>query len=100
MADVSAEILRRNNLCASELALFVPHQANIRIIDAAAERLGLNSDQVIRNIDRYANTTGATIPIGLAEAYHHNRLRKGDYVLLATFGAGFTSGSLLMRWAM
>jgi len=100
MADVSAEILKRNHLRASELVLYVPHQANIRIIDAAVERMGLDPSKVVRNIDRFANTTAATIPIGLAEAYQEKRIHKGDLVMLATFGAGFTWGSLLLRWAL
>ncbi len=100
MADVSIEVLQRNNIPVSDISLYVPHQANLRIIDAAVEKLGLDSSRVVNNIDRYANTTAATIPIGLAEAYEQNRLREGDYVLLATFGAGFTSGSLLLRWAL
>lgn len=100
MVEVSAEVLKRNKLSASELALYVPHQANMRIINAAVERLGLLSERVVRNIDRYGNTTAATIPIGLAEAYQDGRIRRGDSVLLATFGAGFTSGSLLLRWSL
>ncbi len=100
MAEVSAEVLKRNRIKSSEIALFIPHQANIRIIDAAVERMGIPREKVVCNIDRFANTTAATIPIGLAEAYENKRLRKGDYVLMATFGAGFTSGSLLLRWAM
>jgi 3-oxoacyl-[acyl-carrier-protein] synthase-3 len=100
MADISAEILKRNGRSASELALYVPHQANLRIIDAAVERLGLDPDKVVRNIDRFANTTAATIPLGLAESHEQQRVRKGDLVLMATFGAGFTSGSLLLRWTI
>ncbi len=100
MCDVSSEVLRRNNFSTSEVALFVPHQANIRIIDAAIERMGMCPDRVVRNIERYANTTAATIPIGLAEAHEQRRIKRGDPILLATFGAGFTSGALLMRWAM
>ena len=99
MADVSAEILARNRLSASDIALYVPHQANSRIIDAAVERIGIAKEKVVVNIDRYANTTAATIPIGLDEASRQRRLRKGDRVLLASFGAGFTWGSLLLRWA-
>jgi 3-oxoacyl-[acyl-carrier-protein] synthase-3 len=99
MADISAEILKRNNIPVSEVALYVPHQANRRIIDAAVERMGLDASKVALNIDRFANTTAATIPIGLAEAYEGKRIRKGDLVLLATFGAGFTWGSLLFRWS-
>ncbi len=100
MADISAELLRRNNATVDEISLFVPHQANKRIIDAAVEKLGLDESRVVLNIDRFANTTAATIPIGLAEAYEGKRLRKGDLVLLATFGAGFTWGSLLLRWSL
>lgn len=99
MVEISNEILKRNNVCISELALYVPHQANSRIIDAAAERMGLDKAKVVLNIDRFANTTAATIPIGLDEAYQQKRVRKGDLVLLASFGAGFTWGSLLLRWS-
>ncbi len=100
MADVSATLLERNGLTADQLKLFVPHQANLRIIQSSVERLGLTPEQVLINIDRYANTTAATIPIGLAEAHREGRIRKGDLVLLASFGAGFTWGSLLLRWGM
>ena len=100
MIDVSLSLLKRNHIGTGDLALFVPHQANMRIIDAAVERLGLADGKVVRNIDRYANTTAATIPIGLSEAWQQKKLRKGDYVLLATFGAGFTAGSFLFRWAL
>ena len=99
MADVSAEILTRNRLTAADVGLFVPHQANLRIIDAAVERTGISPDSVVRNIDRYANTTAATIPIGLSEFHQQGRLRPGDLVLMASFGAGFTWGSVLVRWS-
>src|SRR5262249_30602583 len=98
MAEVSAEILGRNGLTASDIALYVPHQANSRIIDAAVQRIGLPPEKVVVNIDQHANTTGGTIPIGLDEAHRDGRLRKGHLVLLASFGAGFTWGSLLLRW--
>lgn len=98
MADVSAEILARNKLTADDIRLYIPHQANLRIIDAAVERMGINGDRVVRNIDRYANTTAATIPIGLSEAHEQRKIRRGDLVLMASFGAGFTWGSVLMRW--
>ena len=94
------EILKRNRVPVSDVALYVPHQANQRIINAAVDRMGLDSSRVAINIDRYANTTAATIPIGIGEAYEQQKLRRGDLVLLATFGAGFTSGSLLLRWAI
>lgn len=100
MADISCELLDRHRMTPSQLALYVPHQANLRIIDAAVERLGLDSRKVVRNIDRFANTTAATIPIGIAEAFEQKRIRKGDYILAASFGAGFTSGSLLFRSSM
>ena len=100
MADISCELLNRHHIEASQLALYVPHQANLRIIDAAVERLGLDSSKVVRNIDRFANTTAATIPVGIAEAYEQKRIQKGDTILIASFGAGFTSGSLLFRWSM
>ena len=99
MADISAEILERNGIDISEIALYAPHQANMRIIDAALEKLGLDPSKCVRNIERYANTTAATIPIGLAEAYCDGRLRKGDLVLTASVGAGFTLGSMVLRWS-
>jgi 3-oxoacyl-[acyl-carrier-protein] synthase-3 len=100
MMDVTLDLLDRNHITPADLALFVPHQANMRIIDAAVERLGLVDGKVVRNIDRYANTTAATIPVGLAEAWQQKRIRKGDRILFATFGAGFTAGSFLFRWAL
>ncbi len=100
MADVSANLLEKHGLEPSQLKLFVPHQANLRIIQSSVDRLGLKPEQVLVNIDRYANTTAATIPIGLTEAHREGRIKKGDLVMLASFGAGFTWGSLLMRWGM
>ncbi len=100
MADISMQILERNQLAVSDVALYVPHQANRRIISAAVEKLGLDDEKVVLNIDRFANTTAATIPIGLAEASEGKRVRRGDLVLLATFGAGFTWGSLILRWTL
>jgi 3-oxoacyl-[acyl-carrier-protein] synthase-3 len=99
MADVSAEILEKNHLIGKDVALFVPHQANLRIIDASAKRMGLEPHQVAINIDKYGNTTAATIPMCLSEAVEQNRLKKGDNVVLASFGAGFTWGSIFLRWA-
>jgi len=100
MADVSLELLNRNGFTPPDVKLYVPHQANLRIINAAKDRLKLRDDQVAVNIDRYANTTSATIPSCLAEAQECGRLKKGDLVVLASFGAGFTWGSVLMRWGM
>jgi 3-oxoacyl-[acyl-carrier-protein] synthase-3 len=99
MSDLSTQILQRNGLTGRDLALVVPHQANLRIIRAMQERLGLDDSKVLVNIDRYANTTAATIPLGLMDAVEQKRLRKGDLVLMITVGAGFTSGAILMRWA-
>lgn len=100
MADVSAKILERNGIDGTDIKLFIPHQANKRIIDAAASRCNLSEDKVLINIDRYGNTTAGTIPIGIDEAYDEGRLEKGDLLLLAAFGAGFTWGSTLIRWGI
>ena len=99
MAEVSVRIIERNGLTGDQIALFVPHQANLRIIEACANRMGIDLRKVIVNIDRYANTNGATIPICLYEAYAEKKLlSRGDHVVMAAFGAGFTWGSILMRW--
>jgi 3-oxoacyl-[acyl-carrier-protein] synthase-3 len=98
MVEVSEAILRRNGLTHQDLKLYVPHQANLRIIRAATEKLQLDPSQVAINIDRYANTTAGTIPICLSEASKDGTLQSGDLLLLASFGAGFTWGSLLLRW--
>jgi 3-oxoacyl-[acyl-carrier-protein] synthase-3 len=100
MVDISREILQKNGYTPQDLALYVPHQANLRIIQASMQKLNLCEDQVLINIQKYANTTAATIPIGLAEALESKRLKHGDLVLLASFGAGFTSGGILMQWEM
>ncbi len=100
MADIAEEILVKNNLNGKDIKYFIPHQANYRIIDAAAKRLKLDNSQVVVNIDRYGNTTAATIPLGLSEVYRNDNLQKGDYVLMSAFGAGFTWGSLLLRWSI
>lgn len=97
MADVSAEIMERNHLKAEDIAWLVPHQANKRIIDATANRMGLGNEKVMLNIERYGNTTNGTIPICLWE--WEKRLHKGDVVILAAFGGGFTWGSVYLRWA-
>ena len=98
MAKVSKQILVKNGLKGEDIKLFIPHQANKRIIDAAAERCGLQKDQVFVNINRYGNTTAGTIPIAIDEAVEMNRLAEGDLLLLAAFGGGFTWGSMLIRW--
>ncbi len=100
MAEVSHEVLARNGFGTEDVKLYVPHQANMRIITAAKDRLKLRDDQVAVNIDRYANTTAATIPSCLAEAQDCGRLQRGDLILLASFGAGFTWGSVLLKWAI
>ena len=98
MAEVSEKILSNNNLTGKDVALFIPHQANKRIIDAAAERCGIPKDRVLINIDKFGNTTAGTIPIALDEAVNSGRIQEREYVLLSAFGAGFTWGSILMRW--
>jgi len=99
MAEMSAKLLERNGFSKDDLALMVPHQANLRIIRAAQERLGVDDSKVLVNIDRYANTTAGTIPLGLCDAVKQGRLRKGDLVLIVTVGAGYTTGGVLLRWA-
>ena len=98
-AELACQMLERNGLTSRDLALVVPHQANLRIIRAMQERLGVDDSKVMVNIDRYGNTTGATIPLGLVDAVEQKRLRKGDLVLIVAVGAGYTAGSILMRWA-
>ena len=98
MAKVSKQILDKNGLKGEDIKLFIPHQANKRIIDAAAERCGLHNDQVFVNVNRYGNTTAGTIPLAIDEAVEMNLLAEGDLLLLAAFGGGFTWGSMLIRW--
>lgn len=98
-AELACQMLERNGISSRDLALVVPHQANLRIIRAMQERLGVDDSKVLVNIDRYGNTTAATIPLGLVDAVEQKRLRKGDLVLLVAVGAGYTAGSVLMRWA-
>ncbi len=97
MADVSAEIMQRNHLDGSEVAWLVPHQANKRIIDATANRMGIGTDKVMLNIHKYGNTTAATIPLCLFD--YESQLKKGDKLVLAAFGGGFTWGSVYLKWA-
>jgi 3-oxoacyl-[acyl-carrier-protein] synthase-3 len=97
MADVSYELLQKHNLTGDDIAWLVPHQANKRIIDATADRMGLSHDKVMLNIQRYGNTTSATIPLCLWE--WQKQLKKGDLIVLAAFGGGFTWGSVLVKWA-
>lgn len=97
MADVSGQVMKRNNLAADDVAWLVPHQANLRIIDATREYVGLPADKVMVNIQRYGNTTNGTIPLCLWE--WEPRLKKGDNLILATFGGGFTWGAMYVKWA-
>ena len=98
MADISSEILKKNGFTGDDIKLFIPHQANKRIIDAAAKRCGIPKENVLINIQKYGNTTAATIPIGMDEAASDGTVKDGDLVLTASFGAGFTWGSMLIRW--
>jgi len=97
MADVSEEIMQRNNLSADDVAWLVPHQANKRIIDATARRMGVGNEKVMLNIEKYGNTTNGTIPLCLWE--WEGKLNKGDNIILAAFGGGFTWGSIFIKWA-
>lgn len=98
MAEATMRVLERNGLTGADLSCFVPHQANRRIIEACAERLGMPQDKVVINIDRYGNTTAGTIPLAMNTAVEEKRLKKNDLVLIASVGAGFTLGAALMRW--
>ena len=99
MADLCEKILQRNGIKGSDIDAFIPHQANRRIITATADRLNLKPESVIINIDRYGNTTAATIPLAMETAREEGKLKKGSLVLLASVGAGFTTGVTLLRWA-
>jgi len=98
--EIARRIMSRNNISADALDLFVSHQANRRIIQAATEKLGIDQPKVVINIERFGNTTAATIPLALNDAVQDGRLKKGDLVLLCSVGAGFTVGSVLLRWAI
>ena len=98
MSDVSEEVLLKNGLSGNDIKLFIPHQANKRIIDATGERCGIPKDRVLINIDMYGNTTAGTIPIALNEAVENKLINNDDYILLSAFGSGFTWGSILIKW--
>ncbi len=100
MADVSWDIMEKNNLVADDIAYLVPHQANKRIISACAERMGITMDKVVVNIDMYGNTTAGTIPICLSELWEEKKIKRGDNLVLASFGAGYTWGAILVKWAI
>ena len=97
MADVSEEMMLRNGLSADDISFLVPHQANKRIIEATAHRMGIGNEKVMLNIQKYGNTTTATLPICLTE--WENQLKRGDNIILTTFGAGFTWGGMYVKWA-
>jgi 3-oxoacyl-[acyl-carrier-protein] synthase-3 len=98
--EICSRVMARNNLTADDIDLFVCHQANRRIIMGAAERLGLSPEKIVINIERFGNTTAATIPLALNDAVIEGRLKRGDLVLLASVGAGFTVGAVLLRWSL
>ena len=97
MADVAAEIMEKNQLVAEDISFLVPHQANKRIIDATAKRMGVGEEKVMLNIQKYGNTTSGTIPLCLWD--YESQLKKGDNLVLAAFGGGFTWGAIWIKWA-
>jgi len=99
MEELSKLMLERNHLTGADIGAFIAHQANLRIIDATAGKIGLDQSKVIKNIHKYGNTTAATIPLAIGDAIDNGKLKKGDLVLFAAVGAGFTSGCVLARWA-
>ena len=98
MAEATLKLMERNGVSVADLGCFIPHQANIRIIQSTANRLGLPADRVIINIEKYGNTSAGTIPLAMETAVEQGKLKKGDLVLLAAVGAGFTVGTVLLRW--
>jgi 3-oxoacyl-[acyl-carrier-protein] synthase-3 len=100
MAEVSAAIMEKNNLDADMISWLVPHQANLRIIDATAQRMGLPKEKVMININKYGNTTAATIPICLSELHMQGKITRGDNIILSSFGAGYTWGAIWLKWAL
>ncbi|MBS1496440.1 MAG: 3-oxoacyl-ACP synthase, partial [Bacteroidetes bacterium] len=96
--EVIEEALQKNNLTTADLQLLIPHQANLRIAQYVQQKLKLRDDQVFNNIEKYGNTTAASIPIALSEAWQLGKIKKGDLICMAAFGSGFTWGSALMRW--
>jgi 3-oxoacyl-[acyl-carrier-protein] synthase III len=97
-AESSAALLARNGFTGEDLDIFLPHQANVRIINAAQERMGIPDSKVVKNIDRYGNTTAATIPLAMGTALDEGRLKAGNLAMMAAVGAGFTVGTVLVRW--
>jgi len=100
MADVSIQIMEKNNLTGKDIRFLIPHQANFRIIDAVAKKMNLDKDHVVVNIGKYGNTTAATIPLAMSEAYQDGLIKKGNWIVISAFGAGYTWGSCLIKWAM
>jgi 3-oxoacyl-[acyl-carrier-protein] synthase-3 len=98
MAEATETILQRNDLTSEDISFLLPHQANMRIIKATGSRLGLDEDKVLINIEKYGNTTSATIPMLMYE--NQNRFKKGDNLILTSFGAGFTWGAIWLKWAI
>ncbi len=100
MTASSLKLMKKNGLTEKDIGLFIPHQANQRIIDAVSKKIKIDPEKVMVNIAGYGNTTAGTIPIAMSEARLENRMSKGDWVLLSAFGAGFTWGSVLLKWAI
>ena len=100
MADTTKKVLEQNGLSKNDIKFYIPHQANIRIIESVAKRLELTKEQVVVNIEKYGNTTAATIPMALSEIYQAGLLNKGDNIIFSAFGTGFSWGSALLTWAM
>jgi 3-oxoacyl-[acyl-carrier-protein] synthase-3 len=98
MLDATTKVLARNGVTGAELGCFIPHQANLRIITATADRLGMARERVIINIEKYGNTSAGTIPLAIDTAVEEGKLKKGDLVLMAAVGAGFSVGAVLLRW--
>ena len=99
MGEISRTVLERNGLTGNDVDLFIAHQANLRIISAAADKLGLDESKVVKNIHKFGNTTAATIPLATGDAIDDGRLQKGKLVVYAAVGAGYTVGAVLIRWA-
>ena len=100
MADVSIQIMEKNNLTGKDIRFLIPHQANFRIIDAVAKKMNLDREHVVVNIGKYGNTTAATIPLAMSEAFQDGLIKKGNWIVVSAFGAGYTWGSCLIKWAM
>jgi 3-oxoacyl-[acyl-carrier-protein] synthase-3 len=98
MLDATSRVLTRNGVSGADLGCFIPHQANLRIITATADRLGMARERVIINIEKYGNTSAGTIPLAMETAVEEGKLKKGDLVLMAAVGAGFSVGAVLLRW--